>query len=292
MQVQEFKLKLSDLICLTKPKQTFLLLLTSVFTYVGAGGTSFEVLVMLTAAMLLSISGTTSVNMALDADIDAMMLRTKDRPVPSGRISRYEALSFGILLFSVGLALSFLINQWTAVSTALGMIFDILVYTLWTKRRTPLSIIFGGVAGAAPSLAGWSAARGVMEAQAIMIALMTILWIPSHIWYISIHHLDDYARAGVPTAPVVWGLDRTSKLIVASNFLLVFLQLALFVIGPFGPVFLLIALPMTLRFLYRSILYARRPSREEARRMYKTASPVEGFIYLGIALDGLIRSLI
>ncbi|MEM0192253.1 MAG: heme o synthase [Candidatus Korarchaeum sp.] len=292
MQVSSLKLRLSDLLCLTKPKQTFLLLLTSIFTYLGAGGTRIDTLVMLAAAMLLSISGTTSLNMALDADIDAMMPRTRDRPVPAGRLSKWDALLFGLLLFSVGLALSSIINFWVAFSTSLGMIFDIVVYTLWTKRRTPLSIIFGGLAGAAPSLAGWAAARGTMEVQAVLIALITMLWIPSHIWYISIYYLDDYANARVPMAPVKWGIKRTSELIVASNFLLITSQLLLFAIGPFGPLFLIFSLPITLRFLYHSIRYARRPERGEARRMYKVASPVEGVIFLAIALDGILRSLI
>ncbi|MEM0018146.1 MAG: heme o synthase [Candidatus Korarchaeum sp.] len=292
MQVSSLKLRLSDLLCLTKPKQTFLLLLTSIFTYLGAGGTRIDTLVMLAAAMLLSISGTTSLNMALDADIDAMMPRTRDRPVPAGRLSKWDALLFGLLLFSVGLALSSIINFWVAFSTSLGMIFDIVVYTLWTKRRTPLSIIFGGLAGAAPSLAGWAAARGTMEVQAVLIALITMLWIPSHIWYISIYYLDDYANARVPMAPVKWGIKRTSELIVASNFLLITSQLLLFAIGPFGPLFLILSLPITLRFLYHSIRYARRPERGEARRMYKVASPVEGVIFLAIALDGILRSLI
>ncbi|MEM2543095.1 MAG: protoheme IX farnesyltransferase, partial [Candidatus Korarchaeum sp.] len=164
--------------------------------------------------------------------------------------------------------------------------------TLWTKRRTPLSIIFGGLAGAAPSLAGWAAARDTMEVQAVLIALITMLWIPSHIWYISIYYLDDYANARVPMAPVKWGIKRTSELIVASNFLLITSQLLLFAIGPFGPLFLILSLPITLRFLYHSIRYARRPERGEARRMYKVASPVEGVIFLAIALDGILRSLI
>ncbi|MEM3480251.1 MAG: heme o synthase [Candidatus Korarchaeum sp.] len=292
MQVSSLKLRLSDLLCLTKPKQTSLLLLTSIFTYLGAGGTRIDTLVMLAAAMLLSISGTTSLNMALDADIDAMMPRTRDRPVPAGRLSKWDALLFGLLLFSVGLALSSIINFWVAFSTSLGMIFDIVVYTLWTKRRTPLSIIFGGLAGAAPSLAGWAAARGTMEVQAVLIALITMLWIPSHIWYISIYYLDDYANARVPMAPVKWGIKRTSELIVASNFLLITSQLLLFAIGPFGPLFLILSLSITLRFLYHSIRYARRPERGGARRMYKVASPVEGVIFLAIALDGILRSLI
>jgi len=292
MQVEVLRMKLSDLICLTKPKQTFLLLLTSIFTYLGAGGIRPDILLILTAAMLLSISGTTSVNMALDADIDAMMPRTKNRPVPSGRVSIIEALSFGLFLFIIGLSLSYLINPWTAFATFLGMAFDILVYTMWMKRRSPLSIIFGGVAGAAPSLAGWAAARGSIELQAIMIALITILWIPSHIWYISIYYLDDYAAAEVPMAPLVWGIERTSKLIVVSNILMVILEVLIFLMGPLGPVFLALSLPITLRFLIHSMRYARSPSREGARKMYKVASPVEGIIFLAIALDGIVRLLL
>ncbi len=287
--VSKLSSRISDYVCLTKPKQTFLLLLTSVFTYIGAGGYKLDILTLLTAAMVLSISGTTAVNMALDADIDSMMGRTRQRPIPSGRVTRSEALAFGILLFLLGVAVAYLINPWTAFSTSLGVVFDLIVYTLWTKRRTPLSIVFGGVAGAAPSLAGWTAARGMLELPAMLIALITITWIPAHIWYISIYHVEDYRAAGVPMLPVVVGVEKTAKIIVASIIVMLASELSLFVFGPFGPAFLVISLPSTLLLLYRSVLYARNPSVEEAKGMYKTASPVEGMAFLGIAVDGLLR---
>lgn len=283
--------KISDYICLTKPKQTFLLLLTSIFTYVGAGGYMLDVLILLTAAMILSISGTTAVNMALDADIDSIMGRTKRRPIPAGRVSRGEALFFGVLLFLLGVATAYLINSWTALSTLLGIVFDLVVYTLWTKRRTPLSVVFGGVAGAAPSLAGWAAATGTLGLPALLIALITITWIPAHIWYISIYYIEEYREAGVPMLPVVVGIERTAKIIVVSVIIMLMSELILAILGPLGPVFLIIALPSTLLLLYRSITYARNPTIEGAKRMYKTASPVEGMAFLGIALDGLLRIL-
>ncbi len=292
MEAKVLSSKISDYICLTKPKQTFLLLLTSLFTYVGAGGTDLHTLVTLTAAMVLSISGTTAVNMALDADIDSLMNRTRGRPVPAGRVSREEALSFGVVLFLLGVALAYFINVPTAFATSLGVIFDLIVYTLWTKRRTALSIIFGGVAGAAPSLAGWTAVRGAIELPAIMIMIITITWIPAHIWYIAIYHLEDYRAAGVPMLPVVLGVEGTAKAIVVSVIIMVSMELALFLTGTFGLAFLIVALPSSLLLLYRSILYAKNPTIEGARRMYKTASPVEGMAFLGIALDGLLRILL
>ncbi len=292
MEAKVISSRISDYICLTKPKQTFLLLLTSIFTYFGAGGYDLRTLILLTAAMILSISGTTAVNMALDADIDSLMSRTKERPVPSGKVSQEGALLFGIVVFLMGVAVAYLINSWTAFATSLGVVFDLVVYTLWTKRRTPLSIVFGGVAGAAPSLAGWTAARGLIELPAVLIMLITILWIPAHIWYISIYYLDDYREAGVPMLPVVIGVEKTAKVISASVVLMTLTELALFLIGSMGIVFLVIALPSTLLLLYRSILYARNPTIEGARKMYKTASPVEGMAFLGIALDGLVRLLL
>ncbi len=292
MEAKVISSRISDYICLTKPKQTFLLLLTSIFTYFGAGGYDLRTLILLTAAMILSISGTTAVNMALDADIDSLMSRTKERPVPSGKVSQEGALLFGIVVFLMGVAVAYLINSWTAFATSLGVVFDLVVYTLWTKRRTPLSIVFGGVAGAAPSLAGWTAARGLIELPAVLIMLITILWIPAHIWYISIYYLDDYREAGVPMLPVVIGVEKTAKVISASVVLMTLTELALFLIGSMGIVFLVIALPSTLLLLYRSILYAKNPTIEGARKMYKTASPVEGMAFLGIALDGLVRLLL
>ncbi len=292
MEARAVSSRISDYICLTKPKQTFLLLLTSIFTYLGAGGYDLRVLVLLTAAMVLSISGTTAVNMTLDADIDSLMRRTKERPVPSGKVSQEGALSFGITIFLLGVAVAYIINSWTALATSLGVIFDLLVYTLWTKRKTPFSIVFGGIAGAAPSLAGWTAARGLVELPAILIMLITMLWIPAHIWYISIYYLNDYRAAGVPMLPVVIGVERTAKVIAASITIMTVTELALFLIGSMGMVFLAIALPPTLLLLYRSILYARNPTAEGAKKMYKTASPVEGAAFLGIALDGLARLLL
>lgn len=292
MEARAISSKISDYVCLTKPKQTFLLLLTSIFTYIGAGGYRLDTLVLLIAAMILSISGTTAVNMALDADIDSLMGRTRHRPIPAGRVSREEALAFGVAIFLVGVTVAYLINLWTAFATSLGVIFDLIVYTLWTKRRTPLSIVFGGVAGAAPSLAGWTAARGVVEFPAILIMLITITWIPAHIWYISIYHLEDYRAAGVPMLPVVIGVERTAKVIVVSALIMVLTELALFLIGSFGPLFLVVALPSSVLLLYRSIIYAKNPTIEGAKKMYKTASPVEGMAFLGIALDGLFKLLL
>ena len=292
MEARAISSKISDYVCLTKPKQTFLLLLTSIFTYIGAGGYRLDTLVLLIAAMILSISGTTAVNMALDADIDSLMGRTRHRPIPAGRVSREEALAFGVAIFLVGVAVAYLINLWTAFATSLGVIFDLIVYTLWTKRRTPLSIVFGGVAGAAPSLAGWTAARGVVEFPAILIMLITMTWIPAHIWYISIYHLEDYRAAGVPMLPVVIGVERTAKVIVVSALIMVLTELALFLIGSFGPLFLVVALPSSAILLYRSIIYAKNPTIEGAKKMYKTASPVEGMAFLGIALDGLFKLLL
>ncbi|MCD6348937.1 MAG: heme o synthase [Candidatus Korarchaeota archaeon] len=292
MEARAISSKISDYVCLTKPKQTFLLLLTSIFTYIGAGGYRLDTLVLLIATMILSISGTTAVNMALDADIDSLMGRTRHRPIPAGRVSREEALAFGVAIFLVGVTVAYLINLWTAFATSLGVIFDLIVYTLWTKRRTPLSIVFGGVAGAAPSLAGWTAARGVVEFPAILIMLITITWIPAHIWYISIYHLEDYRAAGVPMLPVVIGVERTAKVIVVSALIMVLTELALFLIGSFGPLFLVVALPSSVLLLYRSIIYAKNPTIEGAKKMYKTASPVEGMAFLGIALDGLFKLLL
>ncbi len=291
MQKVEIVSKLSSYLCLTKPKQTFLLLLTSIFSYIGAGAGNLDVLLLLTAAMVLSISGTTAVNMALDADIDSIMNRTRSRPVPSGKVSRLEALLFGAFLFTLGVLLAYKINLLTAIATSLGVVFDLVVYTLWTKRRTPLSILFGGVAGAAPSLAGWTAATGRVDLSALLIMLITITWIPSHIWYISIYYLDDYRRANIPMLPVVIGVERTAKVIVGSVTIMLISEILLMVVGPFGPIYGIIAIPPTALLLYRATKFAKNPSIQGAKKMYKTASPIEGAAFLGMALDGLLRLL-
>jgi protoheme IX farnesyltransferase len=219
---QRFQVKrLAGFWALTKFRQTALLLVTGVCTYTLTQGLPFNPLegLWMATALLLSISGCTALNMLLDRDIDAGMRRTASRPLPAGDLRPAEALVFGGLLSAIGLLLSFALDLSFGLVVSAGFVLDLLVYTAWLKRRTPLSIVFGGVSGGMPVLAGRVLALGRVDGIGILLASSVLLWIPSHILTLAIRYADDYNRAGVPMWPDVYGPRATRLFIATANLL-------------------------------------------------------------------------
>ena len=145
-------------------------------------------------------------NMWYDADIDAVMTRTAMRPIPRGKISRFEALVFGLVLGGFAVAVLALATNLTAAALLAGTIlFYVVVYTAWLKRATRQNIVIGGAAGALPPVIGWAAATGEVGLEPLTLFLIIFLWTPPHFWALALNRTDDYARAGVPMLPVVAG---------------------------------------------------------------------------------------
>ncbi len=273
-----------------KPKQTTLLMVTCVISYLVASGAEIHVkrLLITSAATFLAIAGTTALNMWLDSDVDALMNRTKNRPVPSGRLPGWACAAYGLALFSSGFLLGTLVNVYLPIVLFLGLFFDIIVYTVLLKRRSPYSIVLGGVAGAMPALAGWVAAgKGILGG--IILASIVLLWIPAHIWYISMHYEEDYRRARIPMYPLVVGMEKASWAIVISTTLIMFLIPSLYVVARLNPVYLALSMIFTGYFLCRAIRFARSPNRSEAREMYKLASVMLGVVYISFLIGSLLR---
>jgi protoheme IX farnesyltransferase len=277
-------MKLMSFAELIKPKQTLLLMITFLISFLVAGGREITPAV----ATLLTIAGTTALNMWLDRDIDAMMMRTRKRPLPSGALSPKACFIYGTTLFSIGLFLALLTKIEFAVVLLLGLFFDIIVYTLMLKRRSPYSVVIGGLAGAMPALAGWVAVQG-FTIPGFLIASIVLLWIPSHIWFIAIYFEEDYRKANIPTFPLVFGIQKTARVISLSTFLMIWVLIALYLVFPMHPIFFLISMPITLYFLLKVIFFALRPERSKARGMYKLASIKLGSIFLGILIAGILR---
>ncbi|MGO9545484.1 MAG: heme o synthase [Rhodomicrobium sp.] len=175
-----------------------------------------------------------ALNMWYDADIDALMQRTAKRPIPRGRIPREEAAAFGLFLAALSvLSLGLMVNWVAASLLAASIVFYLVVYTHWLKRRTPQNIVIGGAAGALPPMIGWAAATSSVSWQSFALFLIIFLWTPSHFWALALYRSRDYARAGVPMMPNVKGPAHTRRLIllytaaaVAAGFLPAFLGLA------------------------------------------------------------------
>jgi protoheme IX farnesyltransferase len=206
---------------LIKSKQTLLLLATGLAGYLSArpeAGTSAAAALM-TLALFATISGTTALNMVFDRDIDVRMRRTARRPLPSGMVSAREAALFGAILVAAGLTLAFWLNRPFGWVIAAGIGLDLGVYTLWLKRRSPWSIVFGGVSGGMPILAGRVLGTGGVDGLGLLLALSVLLWIPAHILTFAMKYADDYRQACVPTWPAVYGFDSTRRFIAVSNVL-------------------------------------------------------------------------
>ncbi|MCS7144956.1 MAG: heme o synthase [Archaeoglobaceae archaeon] len=268
-----------------KPKQTLLLMITFLVSFLVAGGR--EEIFLCFIATFLTISGTTALNMFLDRDIDALMMRTRKRPIPAGELSPRACAIYGSTLFSFGFLIALMIKFEFAFILLLGFIFDILVYTLLLKRKSPYSIILGGVAGAMPALAGWVAVKG-FTLPGFLISALVFLWIPSHIWFIAMHYEEDYRKAKIPMYPLVAGIRKASWVIVFTTSSMLLLIIALYFLIPLSFFYLFIAIPAILIFLFKAIKFAIAPKKEKAREMYKLASLKLGAIFLGLLFGAFL----
>lgn len=208
-------------IALTKQKQTALLLVTGVGAYALSvpGAISWGRLLLGAAALWLSVSGCTVLNMVLDRDIDAKMARTSGRPLPMGEISPRAATIFGVVLSVPGIGLAWALGAVFGAVVTAGFAIDFLVYTAWLKRRTPYSILIGGLSGGMPALAGRVLATGSVDLVGVLLAAGVLLWIPAHILTLAMRRADEYRAAGVPVWPSAHGVTATRWLIAGSSVL-------------------------------------------------------------------------
>jgi len=267
---------------MTKPPQLALLAFTAFASYFAAGGSlSLTKLGLLAVTSFGAIGGVTALNMAIEVDLDSMMTRTSKRPVPSGRLTRREALIGSLILIAIGFAAAALINWLVLLTCVLALVFDIPIYTVLLKRRSPLNIIAGGVAGVMPTLGGWATATGSIGLPAILLALAVFLWIPMHIWFIVYYYIDDYRRAKVPMYPVVAPPQRVAKVVVAFMALMVasmWLYWALTGKGLIGDALLT---PLAVWSSSIVLRYSRSMDRRLAKMVFRTANPILVIAFLG-----------
>jgi protoheme IX farnesyltransferase len=212
-----------DYVALMKPRVMSLVVFTALVGLVIAPGHMHPVIAF-TALLCIAVGAGAAgaLNMWYDADIDAVMTRTSNRPIPQRLIAPGEALAFGIVLaaFSVG-TLGLLVNWLAASLLAFTVFFYIVVYTAWLKRSTPQNIVIGGAAGAFPPMIGWAAATGDISLEPWLLFLIIFFWTPPHFWALSLTRTDDYARARIPMLPVVAGLQETRRQILLYSVALV-----------------------------------------------------------------------
>jgi heme o synthase len=231
--------EVSDYIALLKPRVMSLVIFTALVGLVIAPGHVHPVLAF-TSLLCIAVGAGASgaLNMALEGDIDAKMSRTANRPIPRGRITRSEALAFGITLafFSV-LTLGILVNWYAGALLAFTIFFYVVIYTVWLKRSTAQNIVIGGAAGSLPPVVAWVAATGSISIEPLLLFLIIFFWTPPHFWALALFRSDDYARAGVPMLPVVAGPDQTRLQILLYTIVLVAVAAAPWPLGYFDAVY-------------------------------------------------------
>ena len=206
---------------LIKSLQTALLLITGLAGFMSSRCPWLNLSTTLSVAgsLFLAISGSTVLNMWYDRDIDAKMERTRKRPLSSGDVPPGEALILGLVLSVLGVGWALSMDLLYGAIVFAGLFFDVVIYTIWLKRRTAWSIVWGGLAGGMPVLAGRALGIGYIDWVGIMLALAVLFWIPTHILTFSLRYREDYERAGIPTFPSTYGADTTRRLIALSSVL-------------------------------------------------------------------------
>jgi protoheme IX farnesyltransferase len=263
---------IGDYVALTKPRVMSLVVFTAlVGLMVAPGGIDPFAGVVALFCIAAGAGAAGALNMWYDADIDALMARTAMRPIPSGRVSRSEALVFGLMLGTCAvLSLGTFLNMAAAALLAFTIFFYVVVYTMWLKRRTPQNIVIGGAAGALPPVIGWVAAAGNVGLEPLILFLIIFLWTPPHFWALSLNLAGEYARAGVPMLPVVAGRAETKRQIVLYSVLLAAVSLLPWASGFAGAIYGTAAamLGAIMIFLSWQVRRSSDNERQPARRLF------------------------
>jgi len=281
MSLSDFSTRFSDYVSVTKPAIALLNVFVGVAAILLAVGfaASWMAVAATAAAGFLSAAGAGAINCYVDRELDKHMTRTRNRPVPAGRISADRILALGLALSfaGVGLAAVFL-TVLTAFFVAMGVFWYIFVYTLWLKPRTKWNIVIGGAAGCFSALAGWSAVTGSVGLVGLLVAALVFLWTPGHFWGLAIAKANDYSSGDVPMLPVVEGVGRASRYTALSNILLFPFTVALYYFTANWNNVLITALVATaivvlnVRFLAANAALYRSPGAFNAWKVFKLSA--------------------
>jgi protoheme IX farnesyltransferase len=238
---------------LCKPRVVILIVFTAVVGMILAvpGWPPVSALIFGTIGIGLAASSAAAINHLLDQRIDAVMARTRNRPLPSGQLSAKQVLIFALTLGAISMTvLSALVNTLTAVLTFFSLIGYAIIYTVWLKRATPQNIVIGGAAGAAPPVLGWTAVTASIDPNALILFLIIYVWTPPHFWALAIHRRDDYAKADIPMLPVTHGPRFTRWHILFYTILLVIVATLPYLTGMSGLLYLAGVTVLNLGFLW------------------------------------------
>lgn len=288
---------LSDYIEVTKPRIVVVLVITAITTALAATRfdstplTPWDIslyhLLFLGIAGCLASMGSSALNHYFDRDIDKIMSRTVNRPIPSGRLNPKYVLIYGNILCASSVIISFLtLNLMATAMIALGIFFYVFVYTLWLKRSNVSNIVVGGFAGSAASMAGWATTTGSMDVLGFLIGCLVFLWTPPHFWSFAIKSREEYESVKVPMLPVLIGNEKTAGYIFANTAILLPYSLSLYLFGLGVLYFITAAISGSLMLVYHYKL-TKYPNPDFAWKAYKITAPYLVVIFMSLAFDSL-----
>ena len=232
-----------------------------------------------------------SLNMWYESDLDALMKRTCLRPIPTGKISRNQALIFGIItsFFSV-FALYFFSNFLSAFMLAITILFYVVIYTMWLKKRTSQNIVIGGAAGAFPPIIGWTIATGDISLEPILLFLIIFFWTPSHFWALSLYKTEDYTNAKIPMLPVVSGIQTTKINIFVYSIILFIFSLSPYIFGFAGIIYFTFCIFLGIYYVYLcyKLLIIKSEEKDLAKKIFLYSILYLFLIFITILIDSII----
>lgn len=285
--------KIAAYVALTKPRIIELLLVTTVPAMIVAerGLPSLSLMLLTLMGGTLSAAGANAINCYIDRDIDEVMTRTRRRPIPSHQVEPKNALIFGVVLGTAAFAqLWATVNLPAALLATTALLFYVFIYTLLLKRTTPQNIVIGGAAGAMPVLVGWTAVTGTVELPALVLFAIVFYWTPPHFWALSLRYEREYAAAGVPMMPVVYGKKETTRHILLYSLLLLAMSLAFFSVARMGLLYLVASLTLNAVFIALAVRLYRRPEVRLAWGLFKYSIYYLALLFASAAIDQLITT--
>ena len=281
----------------SKPRIVVVLVITAVTSLLGATrfdqspnipwDVSIWQLGFLILAGSLASMGSSALNHYYDRDIDKFMIRTTERPIPSGKLPARNVLVYGLVLSATSVIIAwFTLNPIATFMIALGIFIYVIIYTAWLKRSNPSNIVIGGFAGSAASMAGWATTTGSIDLLGFLVGWLVFMWTPPHFWCLAIKKREEYASVKVPMLPVLIGNERTAMYIFINTALLLPFSIFLYFVG-LGLLYTIIALVAgTLMLIYHYKL-TKNPTPEFAWKAYKVTAPYLVVIFIAIAIDAL-----
>jgi heme o synthase len=277
-----------DYLELTKPRVVALIVFTAIVGTLLAspGMPPLDALLWGNLGIACSAACAAAINHVVDRRIDGQMTRTRARPLPTGRVTEAQALSFALVLGVLGMSILVLkVNVLTAVLTFASLIVYAFVYTVWLKRATPQNIVIGGAAGAAPPVLGWTAVTGHVDPNALLLFLIIFAWTPPHFWALAIARRDEYARVGIPMLPVTHGVEFARLHVLLYTVLLAVLTVLPFLTRMSGLLYLAAALVLNIMFLYHALALKLRPQSHQPMRMFRFSITYLMWLFAALLLD-------